>query len=257
MARPVREGMEYFPHDTDAVNDEKIEVLMSLYGTKGYCFYFVLLERIYRNSEYELNISEAETVRILCRKITITEEEFSQILSTALKYGLFDMEEHKTRGVLTSKGIKKRAKRVEDKRFADRKRYEKAKEISEAEMNEGKRRVKERKEKDRNYSLEIENFRQRYQEFIDLVDEYIDILKMTRVSGKIADSILLGVYEQMEKYPVIVVEYAINTIVHNPSLHSKKENYFFGILRNTRADEAAEKLSKINDPKIREEEIRW
>jgi hypothetical protein len=89
------------------------------------------------------------------------------------------------------------------------------------------------------------------------VDEYIDILKMTRVSGKIADSVLLGVYEQMEKHPVIVVKYAINTIVHNPSLHSKKENYFFGILRNTKADEAAEKLSKINDPKTREEEIRW
>jgi hypothetical protein len=47
MARPKKEGMDYFPHDTDAVNDEKIEALRLLYGNDGYAFYFILLERIY------------------------------------------------------------------------------------------------------------------------------------------------------------------------------------------------------------------
>lgn len=100
-------------------------------------------------------------------------------------------------------------------------------------------------------SLEIENFRQRY-DFLNLVDEYFDILRTTRASGKISDSILHKVYVEMEKHPVIVVKAAILTVINNPALHSKKENYFYGILRNTRADEAAEKIQKM---KSREKEV--
>jgi hypothetical protein len=262
MARPQKEGLDYFPHDTDSASDEKIEALMMLYGAKGYVFYFILLERIYRTPNFELDISDAETIQILSRKMSVTTAEFNQMLKSAFKHRCFDEEKYKEEGVLTSNGIKKRAGIVTEKREKMRVAYENKKQkISDAETGEEtapetpQRKGKERKEK--NYSLEIENFRQRYQGFIGLVDKYIDILKMTRVSGKIANSVLLGVYEQMDKHPVIVVKYAINTIIHNPSLHSKKENYFFGILRNTKADEAAEKLSKINNPKTMEEEIRW
>lgn len=38
MARPRKEGLGYFPHDTDAVNDEKIEALRALYGNDGYAY---------------------------------------------------------------------------------------------------------------------------------------------------------------------------------------------------------------------------
>lgn len=38
MARPRKEGMDYFPHDTDAVNDTKIESLRMLYGNDGHYF---------------------------------------------------------------------------------------------------------------------------------------------------------------------------------------------------------------------------
>ena len=57
MARPPKEGLDYFPHDTDAVNDEKIEALRALYGNDGYAFFFILLERIYRSPQLELPIS--------------------------------------------------------------------------------------------------------------------------------------------------------------------------------------------------------
>jgi hypothetical protein len=97
-----------------------------------------------------------------------------------------------------------------------------------------------RKEKD--YSLQIENFRQRYSDFLNLIDTYFDILRTTRVSGKISDSVICQVYEEMNKHPVITVKYACKTIVDNPVHHSKKENYLYGIMRNTRAEEAEEKL---------------
>lgn len=94
----------------------------------------------------------------------------------------------------------------------------------------------------KDYSPEIENFRHRYSDFLDLIDRYIDILRTTRVSGKISDSIMCQVYAEMDKHPVIVVKYACFTVVNKPDLHSKKENYFYGIMRNTTAEEAESKL---------------
>ena len=94
MARPPKTGLDYFPHDTDAVNDEKVEALRMLYGNDGYAFYFILLERIYRTSDGELDVSDAETIQILSRKIEVTIEKFNKMLKTALKKGCFDAEKY-------------------------------------------------------------------------------------------------------------------------------------------------------------------
>ncbi len=98
---------------------------------------------------------------------------------------------------------------------------------------------KESKENKNNYSLEIENFRLRYsKDTLTIIDRYFDILRTTRVSNKIASSVEHKVYEVLNKYPEIVVNYACKTVIDKPHLHSKKENYLFGILRNTSADDA-------------------
>lgn len=123
MARPQKCGMDYFPHDTDSLSDEKIEALRMLYGNDGYAFYFILLERIYRTENFELDISDAETKQILSRKIGITEEKFEKMLSTALKQKCFCKEYYESNGCLTSKGIKKRADVVLSKRIAAKKTY--------------------------------------------------------------------------------------------------------------------------------------
>jgi len=85
MARPTEEGLKFFSHDTDASTDEKIETLRMLYGNDGYAFYFILLERIYRSNDAELDISDPETCQILCRKLLITEQKFSEISRNHLK----------------------------------------------------------------------------------------------------------------------------------------------------------------------------
>lgn len=124
MARPKKEGMDYFPHDTDAVNDEKIEALRLLYGNDGYAFYFILLERIYRTAEFELDISDAETIQILSRKVGVSVEKFEQMLESALKRKCFDREAYESRKVLTSPGIKNRAGVVVEKRKKMQQRYQ-------------------------------------------------------------------------------------------------------------------------------------
>ena len=116
MARPQKEGLDYFPHDTDAVNDEKLEALRALYGNDGYAFFFILLERIYRSPNAEIDISDAETLQILARKVSVTQQLFSEMMQTALKWGCFDKSSYEKRGVLTSNGVKKRASPVIEKR---------------------------------------------------------------------------------------------------------------------------------------------
>lgn len=131
MARPTKEGLDYFPHDTDAASDEKIEALRTLYGNDGYAFYFILLERIYRTPNAEIIVSDAETReetrQILSKKCGINVERFDDLLKTSLKFGCFDKEKYEKYGILTSDGIKKRANFVLEKREEMRERYHKSK----------------------------------------------------------------------------------------------------------------------------------
>jgi hypothetical protein len=183
MARPKKEGMDYFPHDTDAVNDEKIEALRLLYGNDGYAFYFILLERIYRTNNFELDVSDAETIQILSKKVDVNEEKFRQMLETSLKRGCFDQQAYEERKVLTSNGIKKRASNVVEKRVKMREKYQQEKDIvSDAETTqetkvetpqskEKKSKVKKSK-KERDTLAFRENVLLTQKEFDTLVEKY-------------------------------------------------------------------------------------
>lgn len=108
--------MDYFPHDTDACSDEKVDALRMIHGNDGYAFYFILLERIYRTADFELDVSDAETKQILARKVDVTPQKFEEMLQTALKRRCFDPVAYAERGVLTSPGVKKRTESVMSKR---------------------------------------------------------------------------------------------------------------------------------------------
>jgi hypothetical protein len=126
MARPKKLGLDYFAHDCDASNDEKIEGLRALYGNDGYAFYFILLERIYRTEKFELDLSNQDMKIILSRKIEIQTDKFEKILKSALNLGCFDKEAFENRHILTSNGIKKRAEIVVEKRIKMQQKYKQA-----------------------------------------------------------------------------------------------------------------------------------
>ena len=127
MARPRKDGMDYFPHDVNATGDKKIEALRILYGNDGYAFYFILLEMIYQEPNFELDVSDAETIQILIKKTEVSQEKFNSMLETAIKRECFDRERYENDRILTSNGIKKRASVVVDKREKMRKSYEESK----------------------------------------------------------------------------------------------------------------------------------
>lgn len=108
---------------------------------------------------------------------------------------------------------------------------------------------KDNKENKEVYSLEIEKFRLRYSpEQLKIIDRYLEVLRTTRRSGNISDSVICGIYENMNKYDPLIVQYACMTVIKKPELHDKKESYFAGILRNTTMPEAVKGLQNLKTP---------
>ena len=127
MARPFKQGLSYFPHDTDAHHDDKIQSLMALYGAEGYAFYFILLEKIFRMENGRITCGKLIEKAGLAKTIGITVERFGIILASALEIGCFDVNLYDNEKILTSNGIEKRIFSVNNIRYKDRNRKIKGK----------------------------------------------------------------------------------------------------------------------------------
>jgi hypothetical protein len=112
LARPTKLFLDYFSHDTDSVNDEKMELFRSAYGNDGYAFYFIILERIYKNEGAVLDLSKNIFVIGLAKKLMITIEKFNEMLEVAFELNMFNRELFDQKKLLTSNGIQKRYEEV-------------------------------------------------------------------------------------------------------------------------------------------------
>jgi hypothetical protein len=116
MARPKLTGLEYFPHDSAASSDAKIEAMRHLYGNDGYAFYFIILERIYAQGCACLDLSDGLFATILRKKIGVEFGLFEEMIATSCKLGLFDKSLWESSKVLTSKRIMETRNAVEKER---------------------------------------------------------------------------------------------------------------------------------------------
>lgn len=86
MARPIREGLLYFPFDTDFFQDKKIRALKGRYGTDGLAVYIYLLCEIYKAGYYI--VSDDDLILCLADDLNISEESARQIISFLLSRSL-------------------------------------------------------------------------------------------------------------------------------------------------------------------------
>lgn len=98
-----------------------------------------------------------------------------------------------------------------------------------------------------NTSLQIKDLRLRYsKDELSVIDNYFDILRWTRKNGRIADSVILKIYTEWEKFSIPKVIHALKVYINNPKYHDKKENYCYGIMRNSTSEEIE---NKAQNPK--------
>lgn len=108
MARPVKDGLSYFPKDADFYRDRKIRALIGRFGSDGVILYDYILCEAYRDKGYYMEANEA-FIDIAAADLGISPDKIGLILDYLLnKSMLLDGTLFKAVKVLTSRGIQTR-----------------------------------------------------------------------------------------------------------------------------------------------------
>lgn len=104
MARPTKDGLDYFPLDVDVFEDEKIEAIAGEFGIKGEIAVIKLLCAIYKKG-YFILWNDLTQATLLKRLPGVSKEMLNQIVNRLVIWGFFDKELFDSVEVLTSENI--------------------------------------------------------------------------------------------------------------------------------------------------------
>lgn len=104
MARPVKEGLDYFPLDVGIFEDEKIEAIAGEFGPKGELAVIKLLCAIYKKG-YFILWNDLTQATLLKRLPGASKEMINQIVNRLVSWGFFDETLFDSVRVLTSENI--------------------------------------------------------------------------------------------------------------------------------------------------------
>ncbi len=114
MARPQKEGLDYFPLDVDMDQDDKIALIEARYGLVGFGVVIRLFMKIYKNS-YFYEWAEKEQL-LFAKRVNVDINVINEIINDCLKWGIFDKSIYEKHKVLTSRGIQRRYLKAVDRR---------------------------------------------------------------------------------------------------------------------------------------------
>ncbi|MDB6353641.1 DUF4373 domain-containing protein [Trichococcus sp. K1Tr] len=106
MARPIKNGLSYFPLDVDADYADKIQLIEGLYGPIGFATVIKLYMKIY-SSGYYYPWEEKEQI-LLAKRVGIEVNTLNNIVLDCIKYELFHEKLFSEYKILTSEGIQNR-----------------------------------------------------------------------------------------------------------------------------------------------------
>lgn len=109
MARPMRDGIEYFSFDTDFFADDKVKLIRSEFGAKGIVVLIYLFCEIYRGEGYYKVWDDDSCILVSDGAACGCTPDFtSQVVQRCVKRSLFDDKLFNVHGILTSPGIQRR-----------------------------------------------------------------------------------------------------------------------------------------------------
>lgn len=112
MGRNKKNGLDYFPFDIDLFQDIRIRKLIKYQSGKAVTVYALLLCIIYKDGYYLR--WDKELPFIISEQIGFEEAYVLEVINSCLKLGLFSEKLYTSSGVLTSKGIQERYKKICD-----------------------------------------------------------------------------------------------------------------------------------------------
>ena len=109
MARPTKQGLEYFSFDTDFFSDVKIRKIARACGPASTSILICLLCNIYRDKGYYISWDE-DLPFVVADTVGTTEGAVKEVIAKAIQVGFFDKELFEKEKILTSNGIQTRFK---------------------------------------------------------------------------------------------------------------------------------------------------
>ena len=106
MARPIKEGIDYFPLDVDFLQDIKVRKIMKAQSA-AISVLIALLCNIYRDKGYYIGFGDDECF-LIADEIGVSEGAVQEVVKMALKVGFFDQDKFNRYQILTSNGIQAR-----------------------------------------------------------------------------------------------------------------------------------------------------
>jgi hypothetical protein len=106
MARQVKAGLDYFSHDVDMLQDKKIRLIKAKHGLVGYAVYLRLLEELYRENGYYLQIDEDFNI-LFSGDNNIDLNDYINVLNDCINKNLFCEKMYKKHNILTSERVQK------------------------------------------------------------------------------------------------------------------------------------------------------
>ena len=104
MARPLKDGVDYFPFDVAL--DEKFDLIEAEFGLTGFAVVVKLYQRVYARGYYCEWTNEVAL--LFGKSIGLGGNAVSEIVSAAVKRGIFDKDKFDKYQILTSHGIQSR-----------------------------------------------------------------------------------------------------------------------------------------------------
>lgn len=114
MARPKKQGLDYFPFDVDTFEDEKIEAISGEFGIKGEIITIRLLCAIYRQGYFTMWSDQLKYK--IARRTNLSPELVNDVILRLVRWNFFNKDLFDSMKVLTSKGIQTRWKEATRKR---------------------------------------------------------------------------------------------------------------------------------------------
>lgn len=115
MARPVKQGIDYFPFDVDFFSDIKIRKIARACGSQATSILICLLCNIYKDNGYYI-LWDEDLPFVIADTVGVSEGAVKEVILKALQVDFFDQNIYQKYQVLTSYGIQKRFKSAVYKR---------------------------------------------------------------------------------------------------------------------------------------------
>ena len=122
----------WFPHDTAAFSDMKVESMTSVYGSEGYGFYWIIIETMSMEEGYRLSLEKKSVYGVLSRRTQSTPEKIKDYVDDCINdFELFQSDGEYFWSDSLQKRLRKRDEKSEKARELANRRWSKEKKSTE------------------------------------------------------------------------------------------------------------------------------